>query len=71
MLVLITDGRDISFLTSAENLCSLYPHCVLCSDHPIHPPRTETDPWECPVLEDCGYKVDIVQVSSDWWTRVT
>ena len=44
---------------------------TLCSDHPIHPPRTETDPWECPVLEDCGYKVDIVQVSSDWWTRVT
>ena len=28
-------------------------------DHPIHPPRTETDPWECPVLEDCGYKVKL------------
>ena len=30
-----------------------------CLDHPIHPPRTETDPWDCPVLDDCGYKVNI------------
>ena len=30
-----------------------------CLDHPIHPPRTETDPWDCPVLDDCGYKVSI------------
>ena len=28
-------------------------------DHPIHPPRTETDPFDCQVLEDCGYKTNI------------
>ena len=68
MLVLITDGRY--FLSDICRKC-LQSVSPLCSDHPIHPPRTETDPWECPVLEDCGYKVDIVQVSSGWWTRVT
>ena len=30
-------------------------------DHPIHPPRTETNPWDCQMLEDCGYKVKISQ----------
>eukprot|EP00092_Neocalanus_flemingeri_P075416 GFUD01093427.1.p1 GENE.GFUD01093427.1~~GFUD01093427.1.p1 ORF type:complete len:789 (-),score=232.98 GFUD01093427.1:236-2602(-) len=30
-------------------------------NHPIHPPRTETDPWDCPVPEDCGYKMKIVK----------
>jgi len=28
-------------------------------NHPIHPPVMEGDPWECEVLPDCGYTVDI------------
>ena len=42
---------------SSQNHIDLTMHS--CLDHPIHPPRTETDPWECPVLDDCGYKVNI------------
>jgi len=29
-------------------------------NHPIHPPRTESDPWECPVPEPCEYKYKLV-----------
>ena len=34
---------------------------IIVLDHPIHPPRTETNPWDCQMLEDCGYKVKISQ----------
>jgi len=30
-------------------------------NHPIHPPRTETDPWDTDLLDNCGYKTKLVR----------
>ena len=30
------------------------------SDHPIHPPKFDNDPWDCEFLDDCGYQLNMV-----------
>ena len=39
----------------------IVPNNGLCLDHPIHPPRTETDPWDTDLLDNCGYKTKLVR----------
>lgn len=33
-------------------------------DHPIHPPQMEGDPWDCEVLPNNGYSIQLKKVST-------